>query len=389
MIYLDNGATSFPKPQVVLDAVKLALESPASPGRSGHKPALEASRTIYRARKNIATLFGITKVERVIFTPNITWALNIALWGLSLNNGDHVLSSALEHNSVGRPLNLLVQEKGIVWETVEPSSNGLLRAEDFKEKLRPNTKLVVLAHASNVTGAIAPVKEIKEVLGENIPLLLDSAQTAGSLPMEDISSYVDILTFTGHKGLLGPTGTGGLWIKEGVPYKPLAVGGTGSKSESLIQPDFLPDALEAGTLNTHGLSGLAAAVKFLLDTGVDKIRDHEMELAFAFIDKIVKIKGLTIIGPGLGIKERVATISIVLDNWSSSDLSKKLEEDYGIMIRAGLHCAPLAHNTTGSFPGGASRFSFGFFNTLKEAHIAANALETLANMKPSILKASN
>ncbi|MDR2350752.1 MAG: aminotransferase class V-fold PLP-dependent enzyme [Deltaproteobacteria bacterium] len=381
MIYLDNGATSFPKPKEVIDAVLASLSKPASPGRSGHRPALEASRIVYGARKNVAKLFGVPKPERVVFAANITWALNIAIFGMGLKKGDRVLSSSLEHNSVGRPLNFLASELGVIWDRVDPSpETGLLDPAEFKKKLTPETKLVVLAHASNVTGALAPAKAVKEAIGD-VPLILDTAQTAGSVPMEDHGSWADILTFTGHKGLLGPTGTGGLCVKEGITLKPLALGGTGSGSEKLVHPDFLPDALEAGTLNTHGLAGLAAGVKFLLDIGLDRVRAHEMELARIFSEGVSKIKGVRILGPGPGSEERVATVSVVLENISSSDLARRLEEDYGIMVRSGLHCSPLAHGASGTFPGGASRFSFGWFNTRAEAETAVKALEALAGAK--------
>jgi cysteine desulfurase family protein len=381
MIYLDNGATSFPKPKVVIEAVEKAMLAPASPGRGGHKPALEASRIVYRARKNIGKLFGIKDIERTAFTPNITYALNIALFGLDLKPGDHALSSSLEHNSVGRPLNLLVKERGIVWETVPPRGDGLLYASDFQKKITPKTRLIALSHASNVTGALAPAREIKEIAGKDIILVLDTAQTAGSIPMEDLGEYADIVCFTGHKGLLGPTGTGGLCLKEGITLRSLALGGTGSRSESLEHPDFMPDSLEAGTLNVHGLAGLAAGVGFILETGLSVIREHEMTLTRTFMEEISQIKGLAILGPGLGIDRRVATVSVIMDRWSSSDLARRLEEDYGIMIRAGLHCSPLAHHSLSSYPGGAARFSFGYFNTIMDAKTAARALFELSKIK--------
>ncbi|MDR2140435.1 MAG: aminotransferase class V-fold PLP-dependent enzyme [Deltaproteobacteria bacterium] len=377
MIYLDNGATSFPKPPEVIKAINDALAAPASPGRSGHAAALNASRTIHRARKSVARLFGLPDNSRLAFTSNVTWSLNLALNGLGLKTGDHVLSSALEHNSTARPLARFQKEIQIDWEVVPPGPAGLMLAEDFQVRLRPETRLVVLNHASNVTGALAPAKAIKEAIG-TIPLLLDTAQTAGSLPMDDYGQWADLIAFTGHKGLLGPTGTGGLWIREGLDFRPLAVGGSGSRSESLVHPDFLPDALEPGTANTHGLAGLAAGVEFLLNVGLDKVREHEMGLTQYFLENIVNIPGLSIIGPGPGVASRVATVSVVLEGWSSSDLAASLEKGYGIMIRSGLHCAPLTHQFVGTFPGGASRFSIGYFNTLEDVQTAARALAELA-----------
>jgi cysteine desulfurase family protein len=377
MIYLDNAATSFPKPEQVVEAVTKALLAPASPGRSGHRPALEASRVIFRARKKIATLFGLKGPERVVFTQNITWAINLAVSGLSFQEGDEIISTSLEHNSTARPLKLLHDHSHILWKTLHPQVSGIIEAKDILPLLNDKVKLVVLNHASNVTGAITPVKEIKKLIGD-IPLLLDTAQSAGSYPMEDASDYADIITFTGHKGLLGPTGTGGLWVREGIELRPLAVGGSGSNSESLEHPKFLPDALEAGTLNTHGLAGLNAGVGYVLERGVENIRAHEMELTNIFLKEVETIPGLKVIGPALGIEERVATISITLEGYSSSDLGRLLEERYGIMIRCGLHCSPMAHETQGTYPAGASRFSFGVFNTKEHAHAAASALKELA-----------
>jgi cysteine desulfurase family protein len=383
MIYLDNAATSFPKPDTVILAVEKALKAPASPGRSGHRPALEASRIVYRARKLLSELFGLPGPERVVFTPNITWAINIALNGLSLKEGDEIVTSALEHNSTARPVARLKKTKKIVWKTVNPSPSGLLRAENFRDSLSPKTRLVVLNHASNVTGALAPLPAIREFLG-GIPLLLDTAQTAGSVPLGDLASFADIITFTGHKGLLGPTGTGGLWIREGLELSPTAVGGSGSRSESLTHPDFLPDALEAGTLNTHGLAGLSAGLSFLLEKGIDKVRAHEMKLTNIFLEGVEKIPGLKVLGPGKGVESRVATVSVVLEGYSSSDLALKLENSYGVMTRAGLHCAPMAHEAMGSFPGGATRFSFGVFNTEAEAIAAVDALRELGGQARKI-----
>ncbi|MDR1656402.1 MAG: aminotransferase class V-fold PLP-dependent enzyme [Deltaproteobacteria bacterium] len=376
MIYFDNAATSFPKPVAVIEAVVAALKAPASPGRSGHTPSLEASRTVHRARKAVTKIFGLSDNSRLVFTPNVSWAINAALSGLGLERGDHVLSGALEHNSTARPLARLVKEIGLDWEVVPPR-DGAMVASDFAARLRPQTKLVVLNHASNVSGALAPALEIKEVVGE-IPLLLDAAQTAGAIPMTDYGSKIDLLAFTGHKGLQGPTGTGGLWVRPGLELRPLAVGGSGSRSESLEHPDFLPDALETGTANTHGLAGLAAGVEWVLATGVEAIRAREEQLTTNFLEKVAGIDGIQLFGPGLGGGQRVSTVSFNLSGWSSSDLAAALEKNYGIMARAGLHCAPLTHQHLGTFPGGSVRFSFGPQNTVSEVIIAADALNELA-----------
>ena len=380
MIYMDNAATSFPKPPEVIDAVTAALNAPASPGRSGHAASLQASRVVHQARKNLAKLFGLPDNSRLAFTANITWALNIILEGFGLKEGDHVISSSLEHNSVARPLSRLAAEKGVVWDMVPVDGQGLSTPDDFKKLLRPSTRLVAVNHASNVTGALAPARAIKEAVGE-IPLLLDTAQTAGAMDLEDLGGWLDLLAFTGHKSLLGPTGTGGLWLREGLRLRPLAAGGTGSASESLTQPDFLPDALEAGTANTHGLAGLAAGAAFVRQTGAHHIRRHDMNLTGQFLDGLSQVKGAKVWGP-LDLNHRVATIAVTVGGWSSSDLSAALEREAGILTRAGLQCAPLTHQALGSFAGGGvTRFSFGIFNTANEIDTALQTLAKLSYQK--------
>ncbi len=380
MIYMDNAATSFPKPPEVIQAVTAALSAPASSGRSGHAAALAASRLVHRARKNLAKLFGLQDNTRLVFAANISWALNQALSGLPWKPGDHVISSSLEHNSVARPLHRLAEEQGVIWDVAPIDGRGLSDPDDFRRLLKPTTRLVALNHASNVTGALAPAREIKAAIG-GIPLLLDTAQTAGAIDLSDISQWADLVAFTGHKSLLGPTGTGGLWVRPGLTLRPLAVGGTGSVSESLAQPDFLPDALEPGTANTHGLAGLAAGVEAVLKMGVANIRRHEMELTQTFLDGLSTIDGATIWGP-LDPNRRVATIAVTLANWSSSDLAAALEQKAGLLTRAGLQCAPLAHQTLGSLQsGGVTRFSFGPYNTPAEIEIAVETLRRLAAQK--------
>lgn len=380
MIYMDNAATSFPKPPEVVTAVTAALMAPASPGRSGHAEALAASRAIHKARKNMAKIFGLGDNSRLIFLPNISWALNTALEGFGLKEGDHVISSALEHNSVTRPLSRLAAERGVIWEIAPIDGRGLSDPAEFKKLLRPSTKMIALNHASNVTGALASPKDVK-IAADHLPLLLDTAQTAGALELRELSQWADMIAFTGHKGLLGPTGTGGLWFRESLEIRPLAVGGTGSASESLKAPDFLPDAFEAGTANTHGLAGLAASTDFILKTTEAEIRRHEMRLAGRFLDGLAQIGKLRVFGPRR-IEKRVATISLALEGWSSSDLSLALEKEHGILTRAGLHCSPLTHQALGSLKsGGLTRFSFGFYNTEAEIDLALRAIEQLALRK--------
>ncbi len=380
MIYMDNAATSFPKPPEVIAAVTAALAAPASPGRSSHAASLAAARIIHKARKNLAQLFGLANNIHLALGTNITWALNQALSGLDFKAGDHIISSSLEHNSVARPLNRLVTEKGLLWETAPTDGQGLTTPDDFKKMLRPSTRLVVLNHASNVTGALIPAQAIKAVIGE-VPLLLDTAQTAGVFDLANAGQWVDLLAFTGHKGLLGPTGTGGLWVGSNLTLRPLIVGGTGSASKNLTAPNFLPDSLEAGTPNTHGLAGLAAATEILLKKGVKNIHRHEMNLTSIFLDGLTQIPGATIWGP-LNLANRLAVVAVTLRGWSSSDLSAALEKKAGILTRAGLQCAPLTHRTMGTLKtGGVTRFSFGLFNTAKEIDIALKTLDQLAQTK--------
>lgn len=380
MIYFDQAATSFPKPPAVAAAVCDALtDFSASPGRSGHRYALAASRVVFQARENLAELLGVEDSSRIIFTANVTQALNLSLAGY-LRPGDHVLTSALEHNSVMRPLNWLAENRGLEVEVVPLGRTGLVDAQEFRHRIRSNTRLVVVNHASNVTGAVAPLGELKSAV-EPIALLVDGAQTAGSLPLEDITAWADLFAFTGHKALLGPTGTGGLWIRPGLELEPLIRGGTGSRSEQEVQPDFLPDALEAGTPNTHGLAGLAAGVGYLLEVGLAAIRDHELKLLTSLLTGLAAIKDAQVYGPGTA-EDRVAVVSLNLDGWSPSDLARKLEHDYNILTRPGLHCAPRAHRTLGTWPVGAVRFSFGYFNTDREVDLALNALDRLSRRRP-------
>lgn len=380
MIYCDQAATSYPKPPAVIEAVtRMLTETSASPGRSGHQFALTASRTVFDARENVAELLGEDDSARIVFALNVTMALNMALSGY-LKPGDHVLTSSMEHNSVMRPLNDLARTRGIEVETIQADPAGTVDPGDFIKRIKKETRLAVVNHVSNVTGAIAPLSDIKEGLGE-VPLLVDVAQSAGVMPLSPCADLADMMAFTGHKSLLGPTGTGGLWMKTGFDLKPLVTGGTGSRSEHEIHPDFMPDALEAGTPNTHGLAGLAAGIGFILDTGLEKIRQHEIRLTGIFLDALSQMKGITVYGPP-DPASRTAVVSINLEQWSPSDLALTLDREYGIMTRPGLHCAPSAHRTIGTFPQGTVRFSFGWYNTEEEIRQVIRALDHL-NRKTS------
>ncbi len=380
LIYCDQAATSFPKPPEVIAAMERALrDASASPGRSAHRYSLAASRIVFEAREAAAELLGIEDSSRVAFTLNVTQALNTVLFGL-LPPGSHVLTTGLEHNSVMRPLHRLAETGGVEVEVVPGPQDGPPDPEEFRKRLKPSTRLAVVNHASNVVGTICPAAEIKTAI-EGVPLLVDAAQSAGVLDLTPVDSLSDLLAFTGHKSLLGPTGTGGLWVSPRLDVPPLLHGGTGSRSELEEHPDFMPDTLEAGTPNTHGLAGLSAGIRSVLEYGTSKIREHEMELTAAFLDGLAQIKTALVPGPR-NPADRVGVVSLNLDGWSPSDLALTLDREYGILTRSGLHCAPRAHRTLGTFPMGTVRFSFGLFNRLAEIDTILTALDQLSRRTP-------
>ena len=399
-IYLDNAATSFPKPPQVLKAMHYYMkEVGANPGRSGHQLSLDASRIVQQTRESLASLFNSTDPTRIVFTMNATESLNIVIYGF-LNPGDNVIVSAMEHNSVMRPLRHL-EENSVVTITIAPCDNkGFLDLDALQKLVQKNTALVVLNHASNVCGTIQDIQAVKKVIGD-IPLLVDAAQTAGCYPMNVEADGIDFLAFTGHKGLLGPQGTGGLYIREGLKVRPLKRGGTGSISEKLEQPDFLPDALESGTQNNAGIAGLGAGVDFILKEGVDTIKRHEESLTSAMLKELYDVPGLTIYGP-LKAERQTATISVTFDSilptgsdhafsgcgsinlaWMEegipvTDVGTILDSEYDIFVRVGLHCAPLAHRSLGTYPEGTVRFSMGYFNTLQDIAYVTKVIRKIA-----------
>lgn len=380
MIYLDNAATSWPKPPGVARAMADFLEEiGANPGRSGHRLSLEAGRVVYQAREALAALFDLPDPLRIVFTPNATYALNLALQGL-LRPGDHVVTSSMEHNAVMRPLRAL-EQRGIALTVVPCAPDGTLDPEDIRRALRPETALIVLNHASNVCGTILPVAEVGEIAQKAGRLfLVDAAQTAGIIPISMREMAVDLLAFTGHKGLLGPTGTGGLAIGERVPlerFEPLVRGGTGSRSEYELQPDFLPDKFESGTLNAVGLAGLLAGLSYLQERGLSAVRAHETTLTERLLAGLQRIPGVTVYGPDDPAR-RVAVVSFNVAGLLPSDVALLLDERYDIACRPGLHCAPAAHRTLGTFPTGTVRFSLGPFNTADEVDQAVQAVADLA-----------
>ena len=379
LLYFDNAATTWPKPKGMLEAMIRYQETVGgSPGRSAHRLSIEAARIVYDTREAAAELFGIDDPFRVAFTKNATEGLNIAIQGL-LKPGDHCITSGMEHNSVMRPLRAM-EAKGIEISIIPCRTDGTLDPADVEAAIRSQTRLIILIHASNITGTLMPVAEVGALARRHgIPLLVDAAQTAGAVPIDVEAMNIDLLAFTGHKSLFGPQGTGGLYIRKGLDERiaPLMMGGTGSRSEFEEQPDFMPDKYESGTQNAIGLAGLAAGIGFIRAEGVDAIREKEMALAKAFLEGAGVLKGIRLYGPP-DVGKRTAVVSFNIDGMVPSETAMRLDEDYGILCRPGLHCAPLAHRTVGTFPRGTVRFSFGYYNTLDQVQEALKALEEIS-----------
>jgi cysteine desulfurase family protein len=362
-IYLDNAATSFPKPEAVSRAVNdFMVKVGVSSGRGAYREALTADRILYDTRKSIAKLFNIRDVSRIVFTSNITHSLNLSIKGI-LNPGDHVVTGSMEHNAVWRPLKVLEAEKGIRISAVQCDGKGMLDPQDVKKAIRKDTRLIVLLHASNVTGGLLPIADVGAIAREcGIPFLVDAAQTAGAYPIDVEAMKIDLLAFTGHKGLLGPMGTGGLYIKENIFLRPLMEGGTGGDSLLECQPEDLPDRFEAGTMNTSGIAGLGEAVRFILTEGIAKVREKEEALILGARSGLSGIEGVTMYGP-YEWEKRVGVISFNIMDSSPQEIGHILDERYDIMVRTGLHCAPCAHRTIGTIDRGTVRMGIGYFNT--------------------------
>lgn len=379
IIYFDNAATSWPKPAGMIDAMtRYSGIIGGSPGRSSHRRSLDAGRIILETREALAEFFGIEDSLRIAFTKNATEALNIALLGL-LHPGDHVITSSMEHNSVMRPLRFL-ESHGVKLSIVPCSGDGSLSPEGVRAAIRPQTRLLVIAHASNVTGTIQPVAKLGQIAREHgVLFCVDAAQTAGALPIHVDKMAIDLLAFSGHKSLFGPQGTGGLYIREGIEkqLRPLMMGGTGSRSEFEVQPDFMPDKYESGTPNAIGLAGLGAGVRFVLAEGVKTIRSKEERLTERFLNGLASLKGITVYGPSSAAR-RTAVVSFNIDGVSPSEAALELDERFGILCRPGLHCAPAAHRTIETFPRGTTRFGFGYFNHDEEICFALEAIQSLA-----------
>ncbi len=380
MIYFDNAATSWPKPAGVAAAVAgFITNSGGNPGRSGHRKAIEAGRVVYSARDAVARLFNAPDPLRVVFGSNVTEALNLALNGV-LRPADHVVTSSVEHNSVMRPLRAL-ERRGVEVTVVACARDGTLDPDRIECAIRENTLMIVLNHASNVAGTILPVTEVGTIArSHQIVFLVDAAQTGGAYPLDMQDANIDLLAFTGHKSLYGPMGTGGLIVSDRFDpdrLRPLKRGGTGSNSESEEQPDFLPDMGESGTLNVPGLAGLHAGVRWVLDRGVAAIRAHEAALTQRLIDGLRSIDGIIVYGTGDAALQ-VATVSFNIAGMDPAEVGLRLDDEYGIMCRVGLHCSPAGHKTIGTFPRGTVRFGLGAMNSRAQVDEALDAVRALA-----------
>jgi cysteine desulfurase family protein len=347
----------------------------ANPGRSGHKLALKINRGMYDTRMSLAQLFNIDDPMNLIFTFNCTESLNLGIKGV-LQPGDHVITTSMEHNSVLRPIRYL-EQFGVESTIVKANCLGEINVEDIKSQIRDNTKLIVTTHISNLTGTIMPIRAIGELAKEyGVLYLIDAAQSAGIYEIDAATMNVDMIAFPGHKGLLGPQGTGGLYIRKGLEIKEIFQGGTGSMSESLIQPDMSPDRYESGTPNGPGIIGLGAGVEYINSKGMDQIRNHEEGLTRYFIEEVSKISGIKLYGP-CDITKQAAVVSLNIKDYDSSEIAYILDEQYDIMVRPGLHCAPLAHKTIGTLDQGVVRFSFSPFNTLEEIEYGIKSLREI------------
>ena len=376
MIYLDNAATTLQKPPEVGQAMLAALQTAGNPGRGAHEPTLHAARLVYGAREALAELFHAESPACIAFAANATQALNTALCGL-LAPGDHVLTTVCEHNSVLRPLYRL-RAQGVQVEFVGVDAQGNLRYEQFAQRLRPNTKAIVVTHASNVTGCVTDLVRVSAFAkAHGLLMIVDAAQTAGARPIDVQELGLDVLCFTGHKALLGPQGTGGLYVRPGLRVAPLVVGGSGVHSFAEAHPSEMPTALEAGTLNVPGLAGLEAGVRWLLKQGVEALCAKETALARLFYENIQGIPGVVVYG-GCPAGPHAPIVSLNLAGEDSARVADALWEEYGICVRAGAHCAPLMHKVLGTVEQGTVRFSFSHQNTEKEALAAAAALRALA-----------
>ena len=376
MIYMDNAATTMHKPKEVIDAVVAAMSSMGNAGRGVNEASLSASRLIYDTREKLCRLFGAEDPRQIVFTANSTESLNIAIKGI-LNPGDHVIATMLEHNSVLRPL-YEMEKKGVRLTIVKSNPEGTLDLADIENAIAPDTKMIVCTNGSNLTGNYIDPEPIGTLAREKgIVFVVDASQAAGVFPIDVQKMKIDVLCFTGHKGMLGPQGTGGMYVRKGLSVRPLLSGGSGVQTYSKTHPTEMPTALEAGTLNGHGIAGLHAAVEYLEKTGVDTIRAREQDLMWRFYEGVKEIPGVKVYGD-FSTKNRCAIVTLNIGDYDSSEVSDELLTEYGISTRSGGHCAPLMHEALGTVEQGAVRFSFSHYNTEEEVDTAIRAIRELA-----------
>lgn len=376
MIYFDNAATSLHKPASVAQAVYNAINTLGNSGRGAHGPALEAARTAYETREALAQLFGVEDCTRIAFTSNATESLNAAIKGL-IKSGDHVITTQLEHNSVLRPL-FELENKGVELTIVDSDSSGVISLSDVERSIQNHTRAIICTHGSNVTGNVLDIESIGQICQKHSLLfILDAAQTAGVFPIHVEKQKIDVLCFSGHKGLLGPQGTGGLYVKEGLSLTPLITGGSGIDTFNKNHPAVMPEALEGGTLNIHGIAGLLAGLKYIHRMGTDTIRRKEQDLAWEFYLGVRNIPGVEIYGD-FSTPNRCGIVSLNIKDYDSAIVSDLLANEYMIHTRAGGHCAPLMHQALGTQGRGLVRFSFSHFNTMEEITYGIQAVREIA-----------
>ena len=376
MIYLDNAATTMWKPKQMIEAVVAAMTSLGNAGRGANEASLSVARVIYDTREKLCRFFGGENPRQIVFTNNSTESLNIAVKGL-LDPGDHVITTMLEHNSVLRPL-YEMEKKGVGLTIIRADRQGRFCLDEMEQAIRPETKMIVCTNGSNLTGNHIDISKVGEMAHRHgLLFVVDASQTAGVFPIDVQKMNVDVLCFTGHKGLLGPQGTGGMYVREGLKIRPLKSGGSGVQTYSKTHPTEMPTALEAGTLNGHGIAGLGAAVDYIGETGIDAIRSREQALMWRFYEGVKEIPGVTIYGD-FSSRERCAIVALNIGAYDSSEVSDALLTEYQISTRPGGHCAPLLHEALGTVEQGAVRFSFAHYNTEEEVDFAIQAVRELA-----------
>lgn len=376
MIYMDNAATTMHKPECVIEAVLAAMHSMGNAGRGAHAASLDASRTIYGTREELANFFHAESPKQIVFTSNSTESLNTAIRG-TIEARDHVITTEMEHNSVLRPLYDLA-DYGVEVTILPADETGMICYDDFEKEIRPNTKAIVCTNGSNLTGNMIDVKRVGEIAKKHdLLFIVDASQTAGVYEIDVQDMQIDILCFTGHKGLLGPQGTGGMYVRSGLSVKPLKCGGSGVDTYNTHHPKEMPTALEAGTLNGHGIAGLGAGVGYIVENGIDKLREKELDMMWKFYNGVKDIPGVKVYGD-FQTKRRCPIVALNIGDYDSSEVSDELLMTYDISTRPGAHCAPLMHKALGTVEQGAVRFSFSHFNTDEEVEIAIKAIEELS-----------